>query len=239
VVASARREAAHAYRAADGWLEGTRAAIHTLLALAEERPNLARVIVVDLAAGGPALLALRASALRRAGEGIALGEQEPRARTPPPLASEMLAGGIAQVVHERLRAGRGTGLRELTGPVTSMIALAYLGPAAAERELSLAPPRAGANGRLGLAREPQSSAARGLRVTDRTLRVLLAIATEPGASNAQIARAAGIVDQGQVSKLLARLAVRGIAENSAPRGGPKSWRLTELGEEICAASSPA
>ena len=45
-----------------------------------------------------------------------------------------------------------------------------------------------------------------MRITYRTVRVLMAIAERPGASNRLVAaEAAGISDQGQISKLLARL----------------------------------
>jgi hypothetical protein len=44
-----------------------------------------------------------------------------------------------------------------------------------------------------------------MRLTYHTVRALLAIAGHSGASNRQVAAASGVQDQGQISKLLARL----------------------------------
>ena len=70
-----------------------------------------------------------------------------------------------------------------------------------------------------------------IRVTYRTLRVLTALAENPGASNRLVAEAAGIGDQGQISRLLRRLSERDLIRNQgAPRNGaPKRWHLTEAG----------
>jgi DNA-binding MarR family transcriptional regulator len=76
--------------------------------------------------------------------------------------------------------------------------------------------------------------AAGVRSTYRTARVLSAIAANPGASNRAVAAAAGILDEGQASKLLKRLAGLGLIENMAQDrepGGANAWRLTAQGEE--------
>ena len=74
------------------------------------------------------------------------------------------------------------------------------------------------------------------RLKYRTVRVLMAIAELPGGSNREVAERAGIVDQGQISKILSRLAQQGVLVNqggSGPaRGTPNSWWLTEHGEGI-------
>jgi hypothetical protein len=62
-----------------------------------------------------------------------------------------------------------------------------------------------------------------------------------GPSNLEIARAAGVKDQGQISKLLARLQTHGLLENTGggcPTAG-NAWQLTPRGEQILQASSPA
>jgi DNA-binding MarR family transcriptional regulator len=77
--------------------------------------------------------------------------------------------------------------------------------------------------------------AAGVRSTYRTGRVLTAIAANPGASNRAVAAAAGILDEGQASKLLKRLAGLGLIENMArdrEPGGANAWRLTPRGVEI-------
>jgi AcrR family transcriptional regulator len=74
-----------------------------------------------------------------------------------------------------------------------------------------------------------------MRLTYRTVRVLMAVAANLGSSNRTVADGAGIKDQGQMSKLLARLAKLGLIENTgegSARGGPNAWALTERGVEV-------
>jgi DNA-binding MarR family transcriptional regulator len=72
-------------------------------------------------------------------------------------------------------------------------------------------------------------------MTYRTALVLEAIAQTPGTSNLGVARHAQINDQGQVSKLLARLERNGLLQNTGrghAQGAPNEWRLTPTGEKI-------
>jgi AcrR family transcriptional regulator/DNA-binding PadR family transcriptional regulator len=85
---------------------------------------------------------------------------------------------------------------------------------------------------------------RAFRLTALTHEVLAQVAslsaqgTNP--SNREVAQAAGVKDQGQISKLLARLETYGLLENSGGHSGAvNAWRLTRRGEEILSASSPA
>jgi DNA-binding MarR family transcriptional regulator len=74
-----------------------------------------------------------------------------------------------------------------------------------------------------------------LRLTARRRLVLGAIAAEPGLSNRQIAKRAWVKDEGQISKLLARLAALELIENQAADrspGAPNCWRLTRAGERV-------
>jgi len=74
-----------------------------------------------------------------------------------------------------------------------------------------------------------------MRITYRTVRVLIAIGSQPRASNREIATAAGIGDQGQVSKLLTRLEHLGLIRNDGighAKGAPNAWALTERGLEV-------
>jgi hypothetical protein len=60
----------------------------------------------------------------------------------------------------------------------------------------------------------------------------------PGASNAEVSARVGIVDQGQISKLLARLARLGLIENQGAGqryGAANAWHLTDSGKEFEAA----
>lgn len=72
-------------------------------------------------------------------------------------------------------------------------------------------------------------------MTYRTMRVLSAIASQPGLSNIEAARQAGVSDQGQISKLLNRLARLGLVENTGegqPFGAPNAWHLTPEGKHL-------
>jgi DNA-binding MarR family transcriptional regulator len=114
-----------------------------------------------------------------------------------------------------------------------MIVLPYLGTAAARRELE----RPAAKPALR-ARAPISLLPPGMRLTYRTVRVLGAVATNPGASNRAIGDEAGVDDQGQISKLLGRLEKLELIENSSARlgrGEPNAWVLTQRGEEVSGA----
>ncbi|MGH2832303.1 MAG: MarR family transcriptional regulator, partial [Solirubrobacteraceae bacterium] len=74
-----------------------------------------------------------------------------------------------------------------------------------------------------------------MRLTYRTVRVLLAIAAAPAKSNREVGAAAGIEDQGQISKLLSRLERLGLIENAGAgqvRGSPNAWELTGRGLEV-------
>jgi len=74
-----------------------------------------------------------------------------------------------------------------------------------------------------------------MRLTYRTSRVLMAIAERPGTSNREVSERAGIVDQGQISRLLGRLEGLGLISNlggGAIRGAPNAWTLTAAGEDV-------
>ena len=74
-----------------------------------------------------------------------------------------------------------------------------------------------------------------MRLTYRTVRVLVAIAAHADASNRKVAEAAGVQDQGQISKLLARLEHLGLIQNTGSgqsHGAPNAWRLTDRGCEV-------
>jgi DNA-binding IclR family transcriptional regulator len=73
-----------------------------------------------------------------------------------------------------------------------------------------------------------------MRMTYRTLRVLAAIEAQPDLSNCEVAERAGISDQGQISRLLARLGRLGLIENTGrqSRGGANAWRLTSEGRRL-------
>jgi len=74
-----------------------------------------------------------------------------------------------------------------------------------------------------------------LALAPRQALALRHLAGHPGASNRDVAEGAGISDDGQISKLLGRLADLGLAFNSnegAKPGGAHAWQLTAEGERL-------
>lgn len=208
------------------WRERVRAALGELLGLLDEDPSLGQIVVVESLVAGPRALERRGEVFASLVAAVEQGRLAPGASEPPPLTAEGLVGGVAAILHTRLQRPSEP-LTALTSPLTAMIVLPYLGKAAAAKELdrpapALRPPRSGASPLRDL----------GIRMTYRTLRVLDAVATNPGASNRTLGDAAGIGDQGQISKLLRRLERLQLIENTIPvqgKGAPNAWRLTERG----------
>jgi hypothetical protein len=127
---------------------------------------------------------------------------------------------------------RGEPLLQLAGPLMSMIVLPYLGPAAARKELARPMPTLQAPDQP-TAGDPLREL--GIRLTYRTVCVLQSIAANPGCSNRAIGLDAGLEDQGQISKLLARLQRLCLIHNTRPptaRGAPNAWGLTEASQNL-------
>jgi DNA-binding MarR family transcriptional regulator len=137
------------------------------------------------------------------------------------------------VIHARLLEKGREPLVELFGPLMSMIVLSYRGQAAARRELERPPPSL-ADARPSDGRRIDPLGDLGMRITYRTVRVLRVIAAHPQANNREIAMRAEVADQGQVSKLLARLQRLGLIHNEANsgKGAPNAWSLTTRGRQV-------
>jgi AcrR family transcriptional regulator len=219
------------------WRARVRGALVALLGFFDEEPELGVLCIVHALGAGPTALTRRAQVVRTLVAAVEEGRLEARGDEMAPLTAEGVVGAVLAVLHvrlhERSRTEHGSQrLTSLTSPLMAMIVLPYLGSAAAARELARPAPK------QVLARSAASDPLKGLdmRLTYRTLRVLLAIDAQPGASNRQVAKAAGIVDQGQTSKLLQRLEHLGLVDNAgsgnAGRGGPNAWRLSARGEEL-------
>ncbi len=136
-------------------------------------------------------------------------------------------------------------LIQLHGQLMALIALPYLGPRAAGEELTRkapeVPPResvsVAGDGRARLGASGRLLERLDMRLTYRTVRCLLFIGEHPGSSNREIAQGADIADEGQASKLLARLTRVGLVANSKPHGPgyPNYWVLTSHGEQVLSA----
>jgi AcrR family transcriptional regulator len=232
-LARARSYVAEVYDPGEAWRVRVRRALHALLCFLEDEPARGRLLVVDAPGAGHVVLERRAQVLGELIDAVDAGGAE-RGSAVTPLTAEGLVGSVLAVVHARMVGGGEPELVELTNPLMSMIALPYLGAAAARKELARPLPKRER-------RTPQAadgaSRLNGLpmRITYRTMLVLSAIAAQPGASNRQVGTAAGIADQGQVSKLLQRLERLGLIVNAwagQERGMANQWQLTPLGLEI-------
>jgi AcrR family transcriptional regulator len=225
-----------AYEAESRWLDAIKAGLARFLAFLEREPALGRLLVVYSTSGGEQVLRRRVEVLAVLAAAVDLGRLEgPGDRQElPAVIAEGVVGAVLAVLQNRLMSDRNAKVSDLFGSLVSIIALPYLGAPAARRELARPMPRL----RVGVGIEPADGErfedqGPGRRLTYRTTRVMRALAEYPGASNREVADRAGIVDQGQVSKLLTRLQAGGLiakAGAARTRGAPNSWRLTERGE---------
>lgn len=223
--------------AGDAWQERVRAALTALLCFFDREPSTGVLLLGEWQHAGPVALRRRSGALASLVKALDEGGDASRNGRGglSPLTAEALAGATCFIVGERLRdPRRGGPLTELVASLMSFIVLPYLGPAAARRELEQ-PAR---NDRRGVRARPMPATHEqiNMRLTYRTLKVLTAVGEHPRSSNRFISDAAGIVDQGQASKLLARLKRSGLIENvnakAAKKGAPNAWRLTVAGEQL-------
>jgi AcrR family transcriptional regulator len=236
-----------AYEQPGSWRARIRAALTALLECLDYDPATGRLLIVESLAAGPRALERRQRVLARIIPVIEQGQGEGKTSAdPPPLTAEGIAGAVLSVLHGRLAeaplspAARSAGaghaeddsLLELLNPLMGMIVLPYLGPAAVRKELERAIPKQ--SGKRPLMRtDPLQDLP--MRFTYRTMRVLMSVAEQPGSSNRAVGQTAGIGDQGQASKLLARLHKLGLIENEGggpARGEPNAWMLTTTGRQV-------
>ena len=246
-----------AYDAAGKWHERVRAGLEAALCFLDSEPELGYLCVVGALGGGDRALERRTLVVQKLVDAVHEGRLESRAaKQPERLVAEGLVGAVLAVSHARLveQAARPTGggsvgaarsavnsgrlpkpLLSLLNPLMGMIALPYLGAAACEREQRRPAPRT----RRPVAPRVDPLRELDMRLTYRTVRVLLAIDSlgGPGShpSNRQVASAAGISDQGQISKLLARLQTLGLIGNTGgdhAKGEPNAWALTARGRDV-------
>jgi AcrR family transcriptional regulator len=236
-----------AYEEPSKWRERVRAGLVALLEFLDYQHDWGRLVIVEALGAGPRALEHRQGVLTQIIAVVDRGRKEAGSGgDPPSLTAEGIVGGVLSLIHSRLLEDSDAPLLELLGPLMSMIVLPYLGPAAARWEIERSVPVAHNNGRKAGA-DPLRDL--DMRLTYRTIRVLLAIGAGgresdprgPYPSNRQVGDAAGIRDQGQISKLLARLQDLGLIENTGEaraKGEPNAWRLTQRGSEVREAISP-
>jgi AcrR family transcriptional regulator len=231
------------------WRERIRTGLWVILSLFDREPVLARVCVVQALRGSRRVLERREEILDGLAAVVDEGREElTRGGDCPPSTAEGLIGAVLALVYSRLLRGEREPLTELMGDLMGMIVLPYMGSAAARREQTrcVSATRAdrpagrrpaGGEDRAGVGESGHGDPLAGIpmRLTYRTVRVLETIAAQPGVSNRGVGARAGVSDQGQISKLLARLERLGLAENTGEghmKGEPNAWTLTPTGQRV-------
>lgn len=253
-------------RHADDWCEAIRGGLAAFLEFLEDEPLLGSFLLVDSLGAGGGVLRRRAEVVELLVDAVdggrALARNPDRVSR---VNAEGLVGAVLAILYTRIahdavggeigrdavvglataprarpsarRALDPSAMTGLLGQLMGILALPYLGPAAAAKQsaLQVAPKSIAKPTALA------ADAATGLpiRLTYRTVTVLRAIAelgaTNAEVSNSQVAEAAGVSDPGQISKLLARLARAGLIENvggNRARGEANAWRLTSKGAAL-------
>lgn len=234
---------AHAFADGGTWAERMRAALGAVLAFFDAEPAIARVCLVEAAAGDPLVrehLERRVQAFRSA---VVRWVQE-EVTTASPLAPEGVLASVMGVVRARLLAPEAGPLVELTGPLMGLIVGPFMGDAEVAHEVAAGDALA----ELLLAqRSPVASATQGcvdeahveipIPLTHpsafRLRECLRYVAARPGLSNSQIAAGVGISHRGQTALLLGRLVSLGLLEKEAGAPGhANAWRVTAAGEAV-------
>ncbi len=231
-----------AYESEGEWAARVREGLGTLLALLDRERELRQLVFVEALGAGPRVLARRAQVLQELGGVIDGGRAGVQAgRELPPLTAEGLVGAAFGVIYGRLLEDQDAELAGLSNALMATIVLPYRGHTAAARELSRryrAPLLGSSRVRGGASVRPAGIADLNFRVTVRTQMVLAAVAElngrEASPSNRQVADAAEITDQGQISRLLRRLEGHGLIQNTGgqTQGAPNAWQLTDKGRQI-------
>jgi AcrR family transcriptional regulator/DNA-binding MarR family transcriptional regulator len=241
--------AAHARPVFEGerdWVAGIRAGLAVVLGFLDGERALRRLLFVEALAAGPRVLERRSQVLQELTSVVEEGQAGVKAGGRlPGLIAEGVVGATFGVIHSRLLEQHPRPLLGLLGELMAMIVLPYRGRAAAARELARPTPKLV----LGVSLAPEddvsvrplgSGAPVDFRLTVRSQTVLAVVAEHPGLNNQQVSERARISDQGQISRLMIRLAEQGLLENMGEhlQGHSKAWRLTAEGEDVVQANPP-
>lgn len=217
------------------WRVQMRAGIVALLGLFDEQPTTGRLLIVEALGAGPKALERRRRVLDPLIAAVDRGRLEKASRDTSPLIAEAVVGGALSLLHTRMSATPARPLAGLANELASMIVLPYLGSVASRRELQRPLPRTNAGLHSGSPAQADPFKGAGMRLTYRTMLTLCAIAEHPGCSNRQVGQLAGAEDQGQISKLLARIERLGLIANQTDgfsKGQANAWTLTPAGQQV-------
>jgi AcrR family transcriptional regulator/DNA-binding MarR family transcriptional regulator len=247
--------ASPAYAAEKDWAASIRAGLGALLGFLDGEPALRTLVFVEALGAGPRVLARRAEVLQEIAAVVDEGRVGMKGGGELPLLTgEGVVGAAFGLIHTRLlqpRLGPSSGL---LNELMATIVLPYRGRAAAARQLKrlsakqvrtfgrpISPALAGRPHERPDPAPPLGSLKPvDFRLTVRTQTVLKVVGECPGLSNQRVSELAGISDQGQISRLMMRLAEQGLVENvrAGGQGAPKAWWLTGDGEALIQAEQP-
>ncbi len=225
-----------AYARESSWLDGVRASLCVLLGVFDSRPNLARFLVVGGVSGDSALVVRRRRVLAELARSLELDSPDSAAlEAAVPFGSQALVSGAASIIHSRLLEDPVPALLDLSGALMAVLVLPFVGEGVARSELARRSASA-SRPRKPPRHSDQAPRVSSFRVTARTVRVLTVIADSPAISNRSVARLAGGIDEGQVSRLLRRLSGLGLIANDGPSVGRgcNAWHLTRAGSQLLA-----
>ena len=129
-----------AYDSSKSFITGVIGCMRVFLELAAAQPRYAKMCIVEVLAAGPTAITRR-NAMMRALAGVlhqgaqTLPQKLAQTHDPPELTSEIVIGGIYEVVYSRVLAGEATELPSLLPDLAYSVMLPYVGDAAAERAL--------------------------------------------------------------------------------------------------------
>jgi AcrR family transcriptional regulator len=234
---------AKAFADKDNWQDGVLAALAALLESLDREPLLARVCLLEMLAGSPAVLKHRARELAALNPLVDMGRKQARANGEPvELAAEASVASVAGILHTRLVTGEAPPFIGLLGQLVGLVVCPYLEPHEVVREV-----KCGESLAQAIAKKHASSssppsitvqlpAALSHPGAYRARSCMTFIAANPGSSNKQIAAGIDVPHLGQVSELLARLARGGmLCKHAGGAGRPNQWWLTPQGEQIAQA----
>ncbi len=123
-----------AFETQDEWADRVRAALSALLHALAREPTVARLCFIEVMAAGPGAIAARNEAMRGFTIVFDIGRLQDDRSRPPALALNMV-GGMSEIVHREVAAGKAEDLPEILPDLMYTAVLPILGPEAAEREL--------------------------------------------------------------------------------------------------------
>ena len=225
------------------WQDGVLAALTALLVSLDREPVLARVCLLEMLAGSPAVLEHRARELAALNPLVDVGRKQAHGDSEPiELTAEASVASVAGILHTRLVMGEAPPFIGLLGQLVGLVVCPYLDPYDVVREIK----RGEELARAIAAERPSNSSSSSATVqlpaalrhpgAYRARSCVTFIASNPGASNKAIAAGIGMPHLGQVSELHARLADKGLLrKHSGGAGRPNAWWLTSHGEQLAQA----